>query len=243
MPEKELVPHGNCETANQPDLEPTDGSPEGTERVAKPGRAYPWLGRAVDRLIRDHFDGHLEPPHVTLQSRANPLGSFSIASVANIANSSETRDRIILSQAATAAMTDIAVLVCLATQLVGIDQHHHGKPCRLGYHDRAYAAAMKRIGLIFSETDEIGGKETGEKLNVFVVEDGPFDRCAKAFLAEEEAVFYQDRAPVDEAEAERIQKQRQKRNKTAYRCACGKVTAWSKPDINLFCDCLTKMTP
>jgi hypothetical protein len=228
---------------NHQDLTSPEVPHSETECVAKPARPYTWLHRAADRLIRDLFGGRLQTPNITLQSRANPLGSFYIASVANIANPEEICDRIILSQASTAAMTDTSIMACLATQLVGIDQHYHGKPCRRGYHGLVEAAEMKRIGLIFSATNEIGGRETGERLNVHVVEDGPFDRCAKAFLAQEDTVFYQDRAPADEAEAERALKERKKRNKTAYRCACGKVTAWSKPDITLFCNCLTKMTP
>jgi hypothetical protein len=56
------------------------------------------------------------------------------------------------------------VLGTLAHEMVHLWQHHHGKPGRGRYHNREWAAFMKRIGLQPTSTGEEGGKETGDRV-------------------------------------------------------------------------------
>jgi hypothetical protein len=63
-------------------------------------------------------------------------------------------------------------------------QHHFGKPSRNGYRNREWAAKMREVGLIPSDTGEPGGKETGQKVHHSIDTSGAFHRAAARLLGE-----------------------------------------------------------
>ncbi len=73
-------------------------------------------------------------------------------------------------------------------------QHHFGTPSRTGYHNKEWAAKMREVGLIPSDTGKPGGKDTGQKVSDYLEEGGRFERACTAFLATNAAILYHDRA-------------------------------------------------
>jgi hypothetical protein len=121
--------------------------------------------------------------------------------------------------------------------MVHLWQHHFGKPPRKSYHDREWALKMREIGLIPTATGEIGGKETGQKMNHLIDEAGNFKRACQRLLTSHQAILYSDRSQDGD-------KTRKKKlaSKTKYTCPYCGLNAWAKPDAPLVCgDCQAPM--
>ena len=74
--------------------------------------------------------------------------------------------------------TDEQIVSTLVHEMVHLEQYRFGKPGSRGYHNKEWAASMKLIGLMPSNTGAIGGKETGQHMDHYILPDGAF---AKAF--------------------------------------------------------------
>ena len=71
-------------------------------------------------------------------------------------------------------------LSTLVHEMVHLEQQHFGKPGRGKYHNREWADWMQRVGLMPSNTGEIGGRQTGDQVTHFIMKGGPFDQaCAE----------------------------------------------------------------
>jgi hypothetical protein len=96
---------------------------------------------------------------------------------------------------------------------------------------------MREVGLIPTATGEIGGKETGQKMNHLIEEGGRFQRAYEDFLALHPTILYADRVIAEE-------KKRKKKlaSKTKYTCPSCFLNAWAKPAAPLLCgDCHVPM--
>ena len=92
----------------------------------------------------------------------------------------EITDEIALNPSHFRARTTEQNLSTLVHEMVHLWQHHFGKPSRTGYHNKEWAAMMKAVGLIPSDTGAPGGKETGQHVSHYIEADGAFDRaCAE----------------------------------------------------------------
>lgn len=74
--------------------------------------------------------------------------------------------------------TDEQIVSTLAHEMTHLQQHCFGKPSSRGYHNREWAASMKAIGLMPSNTGAIGGRETGQQMDHYILPGGAF---AQAF--------------------------------------------------------------
>jgi hypothetical protein len=103
---------------------------------------------------------------------------------------------------------------------------------RYQYHNREWAAKMREVGLVPSDTGRPGGKETGQRVSHYIQPDGPFARALARL--DTQAVLYKD-LDSDDAEATR---RRKAASKTEYTCPACEQNAWAKPGVNLICgDC------
>jgi SprT-like family len=68
----------------------------------------------------------------------------------------------------------------LVHEMVHQWQYQYGSPSRSGYHNREWGDKMKEIGLHPSNTGQPGGRETGQQMTHYIVEDGPFDQAFQA---------------------------------------------------------------
>ena len=105
------------------------------------------------------------------------------------------------------------------------------------YHNAEWAARMKAIGLIPSNTGEPGGRETGQKMTHHIDPDGPYER-AYARL-ESPRILYKD---VHDA-GELTSRRKKAASKTKYTCPGCEANARAKPGMNLICgDCSEEMS-
>jgi predicted SprT family Zn-dependent metalloprotease len=170
-----------------------------------------------------------------MQRHKGAYGYFAGERFANVADPREVTDEIALNPAHFASRPAAEVLSTLVHEMCHLWQHHHGTPSRTSYHNREWAARMRAVGLIPTDTGLPGGKETGQKMGHLIEPGGRFERACATFLATAGAVLYHDRAGDDEAAKVRTKKTA---SKTKYTCpSCG-LNAWAKPEAHLLCgDC------
>ena len=199
---------------------------------ASPTRTYTSLDAAYDHFNRKLFGGTLPPCLITMQRHKGAYGYFSGDRFASVANPDEITDEIALNPAHFATRTPAKILSTLVHEQAHVWQHHFGKPGRRGYHNKQWAAKMREIGLIPTDTGLPGGKETGQKVTHMIEEGGLFDKACTAWLAKQGPILYQDRAGDGEA------RRKKAASKTKYACPGCDLNAWAKPDANLWCgDC------
>ena len=134
-------------------------------------------------------------------------------------------------------------------------------PPRRGYHCKRWGAKMKEVGLHPSNTGEPGGKETGQQMTHYIVDDGPFKSACRKFLSEHPGITYMHSIqfnPLDKPASvlEPIQKNPEleavvtllssmedtkktdSSNRVKYTCPKCETNVWGKPDLRLVCaDC------
>jgi len=70
--------------------------------------------------------------------------------------------------------SDMEVAQTLVHEMCHLWQFVFGKPSRKGYHNKEFAFKMKAVGLMPSSTGQEGGKETGQNMSDYPIEDGVF---------------------------------------------------------------------
>lgn len=89
------------------------------------------------------------------------------------------------------------ILANLVHNMVHCWQYELGNPASpgSGYHNREFAQMMKKIGLQPSDTNEPGGKETGQKMGHFIIPGGPLFKATRDLLSSAWALTWFDRFP------------------------------------------------
>jgi predicted SprT family Zn-dependent metalloprotease len=114
--------------------------------------------------------------------------------------------------------TDEQILDTLVHEMAHVWQQTYGKPGRRGYHNKQWAAEMKRIGLYPSDTGQPGGKETGEGMSDYIIEGGRFQVACRKLLARGFKLDWQGRSQDEPKKWGRIK----------YSCPnCG-LNAWGE---------------
>jgi predicted SprT family Zn-dependent metalloprotease len=184
-----------------------------------------------DRL----FDNALPPCLITFQRKSNTRGYFS-GDRFQASSSEDKTDEIAMNPQTFEGRTTKEVLSTLVHEMVHLWQHHYGNPGRSSYHNREWANAMIQIGLIPTDTGEIGGRQTGQKVTHVIEENGLFSEHADELLDDGFEIPYYDATQPSSG--------RKSASKTKYTCGgCGQ-NAWAKPDAALMCgDCGVLMEP
>lgn len=200
-------------------------------------RTYDELTQAYDHFNRELFEGRLPSCLITMQRKASVYGYFAGGRFGSREGGGVT-DEIALNPSHFRARTVEQSLSTLVHEMTHLEQHHEGKPSRTGYHNKEWAALMRRVGLIPTSTGEPGGKETGQKVTHYIEQGGRFARAYAALAA---TGFSLPLVELwgDEDAAKRAKKAA---SKTKYTCpGCG-TNAWAKPDTRLICgDCEVTM--
>lgn len=208
--------------------------------IAKPGRTYTSLDDAYDHFNLQLFSSLLPPCLITMQRHKGAYGYFSGERFASTANPQEVTDEIALNPAHFAGRTPAATLSTLVHEMCHLWQHHYGTPSRNGYHNKQWAAKMRSVGLIPTDTGQPGGRETGQSVSHIVEERGPFERACARWMHTQTPVLYHDLAGEGDAPA----RKKKAASKTKYSCPVCEQNAWAKPDTNLVCgDCDEVMEP
>jgi predicted SprT family Zn-dependent metalloprotease len=200
------------------------------------GREYSALEHAYDWFNTRLFGDTLPPCLLTLQRKAHSKGYFAQERFTHRADTHGVADELALNPDTFVGRSDKEILSTLVHEMVHCWQRHFGIPGRRGYHNREWAAQMRAIGLMPSDTGTAGGKQTGQRVTHYIVLDGLFDQAAAALLATGFCLHWQP-GPLGP-------QQGSQRSKTKYRCpTCGQ-NAWAKPTASLLCGaCLRTMEP
>ena len=125
------------------------------------------------------------------------------------------------------------VLSTLVHEMVHLEQHHFGAPSRPGYHNREWAALMRRAGLVPSDTGEPGGRATGQRMSHYIAPGGPFEAAARALVGNGHELSWARGAlqAARPAGGRRSRARTATKTKTAYTCpGCG-IKVWGKPSL------------
>jgi len=185
--------------------------------------AYDWFNQRL-------FAGTLPPCLITLQRKARSRGYFATERFGHRQDTQVVTDELALNPDTFQDRSDKDILSTLVHEMCHCWQKHFGTPSRSGYHNKEWAQAMVRVGLMPSDTGAPGGKETGQRVTHYILPGGPFDQEADTLLAKGFRLNWQSLTP-DRQESKA-------RSKTKFTCpSCGQ-NAWAKPDASLMCgDC------
>lgn len=120
-------------------------------------------------------------------------------------------------------------------------QFEFGKPSRNGYHNREWARKMIEVGLMPSSTGKVGGKQTGQGMTHYIIEEGAYEQAFEAMPPELALPFISREADemklhTTEGNAGKKSSSVEKKNsKTKYSCSCGN-NVWGKPHLHIRCD-------
>ena len=214
------------------------------------GELYDELMQAFNHFNRSLFDDVLPAAVITLQRDRKSYGYFSGGRF--VRRSGELADEIAMNPSHFAAHPIENTLSTLAHEMAHQWQHHHGKPGRRSYHNKEWAERMVAIGLMPSHTGAPDGKRTGERIDHYIIADGPFAVSCVALLSARFTLNWLDRfavLPAPAAAAEELalspemvalgiepaKSGKRVGNRVKYRCDTCKMQAWGKPGLPLLC--------
>lgn len=158
---------------------------------------YDALQRAYDhfryRLFRDD---NLPDCLFTLQRRGRSYGYFCPDQVCS--RNGHVSDEIAMNPAHFGVRSTEEILSTLVREMVKLWQHHRGKPGRRGYHNREWAEKMKAVGLHPSDTGGKGGRETGDRMNHYIMPGGAFAQAAAVLVNQNFALPWSDAEKPDQ---------------------------------------------
>lgn len=199
------------------------------------------------------FEGKLTKPMVTFQRKPGMLGAFYANRYKSV--NGDLAHEIILNPHYLAQRSDRDSLSTLVHEMV----HQWRAECTPdaekkkaptgGYHDALWADCMERIGLMPSDTGEVGGKRTGPRVTHYIIEHGLFDAATQVLLDRGYVIRWSDRITKKEAQTKSIPVKAvadqqlgtpaptkpRSRDRIKFTCSqCG-LNAWAKPSAALKC--------
>lgn len=196
-------------------------------------RAYTGLTLAYDHFNRELFEGRLPTCLITMQRKAKVYGYFAGGRF-DARDGGDVTDEIAMNPSHFKDRRIEETLSTLVHEMTHVEQHHHGKASRTGYHNKQWAGLMRRVGLIPSSTGAPGGKETGQRVSHYIEQGGGFERACAALTDTAFTLPYIELWD-EETAATRAKKAA---SKSKYTCTECSVNAWAKPDTKLICgDC------
>jgi hypothetical protein len=183
---------------------------------------------AFDYFNRTLFGGEL--PHCLLNfSRLAKSAGFFAAHRWTHVNGVESTHEISLNPDVL-DLPAIEIMQTLVHEMCHLWQEEFGEPSRRTYHNREWAAKMEAIGLMPSDTGKPGGKKTGQNMQDYVIEFGPF-QMAFTDMPEKALLPWTSRSLV------RAQTQAggKRRGPTKFECPQCHAKAWGKPGSQLTC--------
>jgi hypothetical protein len=186
---------------------------------------YGGLQVAFDNFNRTIFDNALNDVFITYQRRPHMLGHFVVDRYSGRDRELE-RSELALNPDQFIGRTDAQICSTLVHEMVHEWQYQFGKPAKRGYHNKEWAAKMKSIGLMPSNTGAVGGKETGARMSHYILPGGLFERTFNELAATGWKLNLQS-APAAGQKAPA--------SKIKYTCPnCG-LNVWAKPDVEVTC--------
>jgi len=156
-------------------------------------QTYDAWQEAYDRFNWQLFEGDLPGCLITLQRKGASFGYFRPKRF--IRDDKVACDEIALNPAHFRTRSAHQTLSTLLHEMVHLWQYHLGTPGRGRYHNRQWAEKMKTVGLYPSHTGKPGGRELGDQMSHYVLEDGDFTREASSLIASGFQIEWGDEKP------------------------------------------------
>jgi predicted SprT family Zn-dependent metalloprotease len=187
---------------------------------------YSGLQEAYDHFNRELFDGKLPDVFITYQRKARSYGHFSPNRFAG-RTAEFGKHELALNPDGFIGKSDKDICSTLVHEQHHAWQQAAGTAAQRGYHDREWAAKMKENGLQPSSTGMVGGKETGQHMDHYIIPGGRFEQSYERLAATGWKLNLES--------APRPGEQRGPNSKTKFSCSrCGQ-NAWGKPDLAVTC--------
>lgn len=139
----------------------------------------------------------------------------------------ETTHEISLNPQHLAERSPREIAATLVHELCHLWQQVFGTPSRAGYHNREWAAKMEQVGLLPSDTGEVGGNRTGQRMTHTIIPGGPFDLAFQAMPA----AYCLPWTSGELAVRSRLRRS----SKVRYTCPGCRTHVWGKPGLALHC--------
>jgi hypothetical protein len=211
---------------------------ETADKLSDPTRTtYLDLAYAYDFFNRRLFAGRLPRCLITMQRRRTTYGYYASARFGT-ADGSEITDEIAINPSPLRNLTIEDILSTLVHEQTHLEQHHFGTPGRGRYHNKKWVGLMIAVGLVPSDTGLPGGKQTGERVNHYILPGGPFDQACSELVRERFVIRYVElpTRAADQVEGPEADLRKKKAaSKTRYTCPRCALNAWGKPMIALDC--------
>lgn len=204
--------------------------------------AYGFLQAAFDHFNKRLWSGNLPGCLITLTNKARAMGYFAPNRYGKLDPECQTAepeiDEIALNPAYFIGHPAQEAMQTLVHEMCHLWQQRCGTPPRRGYHDKEWAAEMRRVGLMPSSTGKPGGKQTGQNIADYAIEGGLFLVAFGEFMDSHETELYADLGRQLQVETE----QEKPKSKVKFTCPKCQQNAWGKPDLNILCgDCECRM--
>jgi hypothetical protein len=193
-------------------------------------QTYNGLNQAYDFFNERLFASSLPSCLITMQRKNRTYGYFAGGRFGT-RDGKDVTDEIALNPSHFKTRTTEQSLSTLVHEMTHLWQHHHGQAPRVGYHSREWAAKMRSIGLIPTDTGAPGGRETGQHVSHYIEAGGSFDHACVELLSLGFTLPYVEL--WGEKEVRTLRKKAA--SKTRYACPVCSLNAWGKPAIHLIC--------
>ena len=120
------------------------------------------------------------------------------------------------------------IAAALVHDMCHLWQQIHGQPGRIGYHNREWAARMRALGLITSDTGQPGGNATGHRVDQYVDPAGAFQQAMER-VPDSHWLPWQQIPPGTDADLSR------RAIKHKYSCPNDHGNVWGKAGLWLIC--------
>lgn len=195
-------------------------------------KEYGALEEAFDFLNSKLFDGMLQNVQLVYGRRAHSGGHFAPDRFTYRVGNGGREHELSLNPDAFVGRADEWIVSILLHEMCHLWQHLFGQKKRknYSYHDKEWAMRMKALGLMPSNTGAVGGKETGQRMQHYIVPGGAYQQAFAALAASGWKLNLQSTIIAGG-------EKKPKKDKTKYTCpSCG-LNMWANiPDADISCN-------
>jgi hypothetical protein len=203
---------------------------------------YTALQTAYEHFNRYLFGGALPDCLITLQRKEKRVHGYFWSQRFEDINNGDRTDEIAMNPQHFKHRTIEQVLSTLVHEMAHQWQSHCGTPPRKAYHDKQWAQKMQSIGLMPSDTGQVGGKTTGQSMTHYIIAGGLFEQVCASLLSDGFKLAWGEISLNLDTDKGGGGGSAKGSTRAKFTCPNCQANAWGKPTLNLVCgDCLMVM--
>lgn len=154
---------------------------------------YSEINQAFNHFNKSLFNSELPNCLITMQRDKRCYGFLSKGQFVN--KDGASIDELALNPSYFGVRSIADTLSVLVHEMCHLWQAHFGSPSRAGYHNTEWSDKMREVGLMASDTGLPNGKYVGQRMNHYIIENGPFEVACAGLLSNDFALSWYDRFP------------------------------------------------